>query len=183
MWSLQQKSGCQVWCASIWGSKIRGIANVLWHAQGDWIELELRHFTRELPLSNLPLGGWVFFGGAEGPIQGPEGILEQRWIEINPYLERLTFAIATSYPEIPWSCPCLSGQHHFRVAIETPDGWSDWSPVAPRRVRAKQEEMIGFIKKNGKTAYCKSGDRVWGDYSIHEPPAAPLLFKDASAVS
>lgn len=81
---------------------------MLWHAQGEWIELELRHFTRELPLSNLPVGGWVFFGGAEGPIQGPEGILEQ-WPKakkgesrlINPYLERLTFAIATSYPEIP----------------------------------------------------------------------------------
>eukprot|EP00913_Durusdinium_trenchii_P029087 g27272.t1 len=41
----------------------------------EWIELELRHFTRELPLSNLP-----------------------------------------------------PGVHHFRVAIETPDGWSDWSP-------------------------------------------------------
>lgn len=24
--------------------------------QGEWIELELRHFTRELPLSNLPAG-------------------------------------------------------------------------------------------------------------------------------
>lgn len=21
------------------------------------------------------------------------------------------------------------GEHHFSVAIETPDGWSDWSPV------------------------------------------------------
>lgn len=36
------------------------------------------------------------------------------------------------------------------MAIETPDGWSDWSPVAPRRVRAKQEEMIGFMKKMGR---------------------------------
>ncbi|CAE8735604.1 unnamed protein product [Polarella glacialis] len=40
-----------------------------------WLELELRHFTRELPLSGLEFG--------------------------QPY--------------------------HFKVAIETPDGWSDWS--------------------------------------------------------
>lgn len=40
-----------------------------------WVELELRHFTRELPLSGLAFGQL----------------------------------------------------HHFKVAIETPDGWSDWS--------------------------------------------------------
>lgn len=65
----------------------------------EWIELELRHFTRELPLSNLP-----------------------------------------------------AGQHHFKVAIETPDGWSDWSsvveceppcPQVPSKLAALLPEVLG----------------------------------------
>ena len=48
---------------------------------GEWIELELRHFTRELPLSNLPAGagrGWSDMAGLFG-IEGPHCLTVSQW--------------------------------------------------------------------------------------------------------
>ena len=138
-------------------------------AEGEWIELELRHFTRELPLSNLPSGleSLVAFDPSSSvwyPLtlstlrdaQGNYLILlgSSHWnhakacqVDARPWNGMKTSLIGFSFENYFTSCCsggsglqarhdrtrrcCSWGQHHFKVAIETPDGWSDWSAAAP----------------------------------------------------
>eukprot|EP00933_Yihiella_yeosuensis_P084078 TRINITY_DN9844_c1_g1_i1.p1 TRINITY_DN9844_c1_g1~~TRINITY_DN9844_c1_g1_i1.p1 ORF type:complete len:446 (+),score=71.39 TRINITY_DN9844_c1_g1_i1:60-1397(+) len=92
-----------------------------------WTELELRFFTRELPLSGLAAG-----------------VL-----------------------------------HYFKVAIETPDGWSDWSPVVrcitPEPTLPGKPAAVYCLLKDGTTALIRWTRPV--DFALVAPAARITCYR------
>eukprot|EP00440_Ansanella_granifera_P063295 gb/GFBE01068635.1/.p1 GENE.gb/GFBE01068635.1/~~gb/GFBE01068635.1/.p1 ORF type:complete len:444 (+),score=96.36 gb/GFBE01068635.1/:1-1332(+) len=94
---------------------------------GRWTELELRHFTRELPLSGLEFGQL----------------------------------------------------HYFKVAIETPDGWSDWSPAVkcepPSPSPPGKCAAVYAIVKGGETVLLRWTKPL--DYAVVSPAMRILGYQ------